>query len=58
MKRREAPLVKVPLVIPRQKALASTAAGSHHLINFDADSAEDAAQPSAGQSPTLRKCFS
>ena len=31
-------------MIPRQKALASTAAGSHHLINFDADSAGHAAR--------------
>jgi hypothetical protein len=34
-------------MIPRQKALASTAAGSHHLINFDADSAGHVARPKA-----------
>jgi hypothetical protein len=33
----------VPLVIPRNKALAVAAAGSHYLTNFDAASARHAA---------------
>jgi len=44
MKRREAPLIKVPLVIPRKKAFPLVAAGSHHITNFDAASAWQAAR--------------
>jgi hypothetical protein len=43
MKRREAPLIKVPLVIPRNKAFALAASGSRYITNFDADSAWQAA---------------
>ena len=46
MKRRETPLIKVPLMIPRRKALALVAAGSHYSTNFDADSARQAARAS------------
>jgi len=41
------PLIKVPLVIPRRKALALFAAGSRYITNFDADSAWQAA-PAVG----------
>jgi hypothetical protein len=46
MKRRETPLTKVPLVIPRKKAFPLVAAGSHHITNFDAASAWQAARQS------------
>jgi len=39
-------LTKVPLVIPRTKAFPLVAAGSHHITNFDAASAWQAARRS------------
>jgi hypothetical protein len=44
-------------MIPRQKALASTAAGSHHLINFDADSAGHAARLGRDNRPRCVSVF-
>jgi hypothetical protein len=42
----------VPLLIPRSNALDEPAAGSHHLTNFDAASARQAAR--AGGASSLR----